>query len=940
MLPIKTFLIRLRDQIRNRIPSQKTLRSKAFRRKALRTAIIVCGTGILFAIILFAWYYKDLPRPGELRTRSASESTILYDRTGKQIYDISGEERRILIKNDEIPTTIKQATVSIEDHNFYKHAGLDFRGLIRGTILKPLSGSRAQGGSTITQQYVKNALLSPHRSVIRKIKELILSLEIEAVYSKDEILTLYLNEIPYGSNLYGVEAASQAYYGKSAKDGLTIAQAATLAAIPQAPTYYSPYGTHVEQLMKRKNLVIDAMVKNGSITKEEGEKAKTEAPLASKDFAQKRENFPAPHFVMYVREQLVQKYGEQAVQRGGLRVTTTLDLDMQKIADDTVKEKAGVLKGVKASNASLVAMDPKTGQVLAMVGSLDYFDRENEGNFNVATSPSRQPGSAGKPIVYATLFKERWSPGSPLWDVATDFNGYKPQNFDGKFHGPLSIRTALGNSYNIPAVKALQLAGINNFLSTARDLGITTLDDQKDAGLSLALGGGSVKLIDLTSAYGVLANHGDRNPTTTILKVQDSRGKVLDEWKQDSKQVLAPEIAYEISSMLSDPEAKKPTFTRLLGVLTVPGKSVASKTGTTNSYKDAWTLGYTPSLVAGVWAGNNNGDEMDHGGGSTAAAPIWQAFMAKALAGKDNEPFFRPDSIQDYEIDFLSGRRPTEASGQRNRDLFAAWQIPNKDDDVHKLVKVCKSNGLLATDATPPDEIESKIFTQVRSERPDNPAWEGPVQAWANEKGINSPIPTQKCDISFTSPRVSITTPSNGDTISGIFSVAADVTFPPNTDGSVEFFLDDGAVTTDTEAPYAATFDTTNASAGSHSITARAKSSNGNSSSDSINVTFAADNSSPSDVIGATVTPGVGGTATASWKNPSDSDLAAVWFYASQASGVKGAKIASVSASPNTNQSTVLKGLASGTANYITIVTVDTKGNTNPTTSQYTVVPL
>jgi penicillin-binding protein 1C len=904
-------------------------------RKVLRGFIILVGAGIVMAIILFAWFFKDLPRPGELRNYSSGESTILYDRNGNQIYDISGDERRIVLKNDEIPTISKQASIAIEDKNFYKHHGIDFRGLARAI----LSLGKQGGGSTIDQQYIKNAVLSPKRSPIRKMKEIILALELEATYSKDDIISLYLNEIPFGSNIYGLEAASQTFFGHSAKDGLTLSEAATLAAIPNLPTRYSPYGNHVDLLIARKNRVLDNMAKTGAITQAQADEAKTQKPLIAKDFAQKRENFPAPHFVMYVREQLVAKYGEDLVQRGGLRVTTTLDLDTQKIADDTVKNGAGTLAKVKATNAALTAVDPKTGQVLAMVGAVDYFDQNNDGNFNVATA-QRQPGSSIKPLVYSTLFKGKYSPSSMLWDVDTNFNGYQPDNFDGKFHGPLTVRTALGNSFNIPAVKALSLVGIKDFLSTAKDMGITTLDDNEDSGLPLALGAGEVKLVDLTAAYGVLANSGKRAPLTSILKVQDSKGKTLDEWKDDSKQVLAPEIAYEISDILSDSNAKKPTFTNLLGVLTVKGKQVAVKTGTTNNYKDAWTMGYTPSIAVGVWAGNNNGAEMDHGGGSTAAAPIWDAFMEKYLASKPNEAFAKPDDVTTASVDFLSGKKPTAASGQVLQDIFAPWQLPTKDDDVHYTVKICKSNGLLATDSTPASEIINGVYSHVRSERPDNPDWERPVQAWARGAGLVVDPPTQKCDISITNPEITITSPENNATVSDVFSVTTDTVLPTGTSNSVDFFVDNVLQSTDDSAPYSATIDTSNLSAGNHTLLATIRSSNGNSASNSISFHRDSDTTPPGEVTNVTVTPGgVPKTALASWTNPSNSDLKSVAIYVSQASGVRGSLKTTLSANPGAFQSTTLTGLVSGVANYVTFVPIDNAGNQTQSTHQYSVTP-
>lgn len=911
------------------------------KRRIARLALIGFGSVATFAFILFAWYYKDLPKPGELRTYKSSESTILFDRNGKQIYDISGEERRILLTSSEIPEIAKKATIAIEDRKFYTHHGVDILGILRGTILKPFTGKGIQGGSTITQQYIKNAILSPKRSITRKIKEIILAWELELIYTKDEILTLYLNEIPYGGNIYGIEAASQAYYGKSVKEGLTLSQIATLAAMPQRPTYFSPYGNNVKALISRKNLVLADMVKTGAITQEEADKAKLEAPLEAKDFAKPRDNFPAPHFVMYVREQLADMYGETSVERGGLRVTTSLDLETQKMAEEAMQEQAKTLAKVKASNAALVAMDPKNGQILAMVGSVDYFDRENEGNFNVATA-SRQPGSAGKPIVYANLLqKTDYGPGTPLWDVKTDFGKYAPNNFDGKFHGPISIRKALGNSFNVPAVKALAITGLPSFFDLSRDMGITTFDARKDQlGLSVALGGGEVKLVDLVSAYTVFANNGDKAPMVSILKIEDSRGKVLEEWKESKKNVMKPEVAYEINSILSDNEAKKPSFAGLLGVLNVSGKTTAVKTGTTNSYRDAWTIGYTPSLVAGVWAGNNDNSEMNRGGGSTAAAPIWHGFMVKALKGKPNEQFFRPSTIVDATFDFLSGKKPTPASGQLVQDIFAPWQVPSKDDDVHVQINVCKSNGKKATESTPVEEIETRTFGIAHSEKPDNPAWENPVQDWIRDNNLLTPPPTENCDITRTNPTVTITNPTNGANVEGVVSIAADIAWPLDQTGDVEFTIDGTSVGTDSSDPYVATVNFNSYTNGIHTIIVTARTSSGASGSNSIVVTVSKDTTSPGEVTSVVITPTSPGAITTSWHNPVDSDLANVALYASQTSGVKGARLGTFAANPDTNQTATISGLTSGVTNYLTYVTIDSSGNENTTTRQYTVVPL
>lgn len=902
-------------------------------KKAIRGAIVLIGVGVVLGAALFAWFFKDLPRPGELRSFSSSESTILYDRNDNQIYDISGEERRIILQAGDIPTVAKQASVAIEDKNFYKHHGIDLRGIARAVI----SLGKQGGGSTIDQQYIKNAVLSPKRSPIRKIKEIILALELEAIYSKDEIITLYLNEIPYGSNIYGIEAASQTFFGHSVKDGLTLSEAATLAAIPQLPTRYSPYGNNINLLMARKNRVLDDMVKTGAVTQAQADEAKKQKPLEAKDFAQKRENFPAPHFVMYVREQLVAKYGETLVQRGGLRVTTTLDLEAQKIADEAIAAGAGALAKAKATNAAISVQDPKTGQILAMIGSLDYFNQEKEGNFNVATA-QRQPGSAIKPLVYASLFKGKYAPGSVLWDVDTNFNGYKPNNFDGRFHGPLTIRKALGNSFNIPAVKALSLVGIKEFLSTSKDMGITTLDDNVNSGLPLALGAGEVKLVDLTAAYGVLGNGGKRAPLTSILKVQDSKGKVLDEWKESSKEAIAPEIAYEISDILSDSDAKKPTFTSLLGGLTVRGKQVAVKTGTTNNFKDAWTVGYTPSVAVGVWAGNNDGTEMDNGGGSTAAAPIWDAFMEKYLANKANEPFPKPAGVSYTAFDFLSGKKPTAASGQVLQDYFASWQLPTKEDDLHYTVKVCKSNGLLATDTTPSTEVENRVFSKVRSERPDNADWERPVQGWARGAGLVVDPPTEKCTLSITNPQVTITSPDDHATVNDVFTVSTDTVLPPDTSNTVDFFIGNVLQASDDSAPFSATIDASNLASGDHLLTATIRSSNGNSASHAITIKRDSDTTAPGEVSNVTVIPGAATkTALATWTNPSSSDLKSVAIYVSQSSGARGSLKTTLSATPGAIQNTTLTGLVSGVINYITFVPIDKAGNEALVTKQYTV---
>ncbi|MCX6807134.1 MAG: PBP1A family penicillin-binding protein [Candidatus Berkelbacteria bacterium] len=780
--------------------------------------------GMLFGIflILVAFYSKDLPTPGNLQKRISKESTKILDRNGNLLYAIHGEENRIILKNDEIPNNLKNATIAVEDKNFYKHFGIDFSGIARATINNLSHGrNRIQGGSTLTQQFVKNALLTPKRTFARKVKEAILSIELEILYSKDEILTMYINEIPYGSNAYGVEAAANTYFGKKAKD-LTLAESALLAALPKAPTYYSPYGTHTKELEIRKNYVLDRMSSLGYISKEEAEKAKGDKIA----FVPRRESIQAPHFVMYVREILAEKYGEKIVSSGGLTVTTTLDLEKQKVAQEVVDKYGPInLKKAGAKNAAMVALDPKTGQILAMIGSKDYFNTDIDGNVNV-TLANRQPGSSFKPVVYATGFKKEWAPASVLFDLKTDFGGgYNPDNYDGKTRGPVTIRTALANSLNIPAVKMLGLVGLDDALKTAKDFGITTFTRPKsEYGLSLVLGGGEVKLLELASAYGVFANNGTRNETTPILKVVDQKGKTLEEWKpnKNKKEVIAPEIAYEISSILSDNEARSAIFGSR-SPLYIQGRTVAAKTGTTDAFRDAWTMGYTPSLVTGVWVGNNDNSSMSgtRGAGAMAAAPIFHDFMVKALEGTQNEEFYRPDTIQEVVVDALTAKLPIQGADTR-KDIFASWQIPKERAFSKGTVKIDKLCGdKLATDSTPAEYIEERIYRVIHSEMPDNPNWEAPVRAWAQANGYISNPPTEYCTAhgKENQPSISITDPKNNALVAGTFNINSSVSAPAGVD-KVEFYIDNILVGSDNEAPYSYSYDARNLSEGSHTISA------------------------------------------------------------------------------------------------------------------------
>lgn len=760
-----------------------------------KIALYIVGAIVLFTVILFAWFSKDLPTPSKLASLRAKESTKILDRNGKLLYE-TGEQKRTVITKEQIPDNVKKATIAVEDANFYKHGGIDFRGIARAVYADIFNRNFSQGASTITQQYVKNAILSPEKSVARKVKEVILSIELEQLYSKDEILTMYLNEIPYGGNIYGVEAASQTFFGKPANQ-LSLSEAATLAAIPQAPTRFSPYGSHTDALFARKNLVLDRMVKAGYVTQPEADKTKEQAPNKKEaKFAKRTDTIIAPHFVMYVKDVLADQYGEQLVNSGGLTVTTTLDIEKQKLAQEAIDETVPKLDRYNATNASLVSIDNKTGEVLAMVGGKDYFDLEHDGNVNVAVS-NRQPGSSFKPIVYATAFKQaRYNPAFVLYDLGTDFGGYKPNNYNGNFNGPVTIRTALSNSLNIPAVKMLGLVGIPDAIQTAKDLGITTLTQPERYGLSLVLGGGEVKLLELTGAYSAFGDSGNFHKPTSVLKVQDHREKVLFEYKKEKNkfQALDPQVAYEITSVLSDNNARSMIFGPRSSLF-FPDRHVAVKTGTTQSFHDAWTVGYSPSITAGIWVGNNDNTPMRGGAdGSVLAGPIFNKYMTKVL-DKDEE-FIRPEGIQEITVDKLSNKLPGQYSpeNERIKDIFASYQVPTKFDDIHALFKVNKINNKLATDKTPSNLVEEKLFTNLHNEWGDKwkdyPNWEGPIRSWALGSGMNL-TPSNEDDDSYSyNPTVQIINPSNGASVSGTISIQVSIKSQYNV-GSIKYRLGD-----------------------------------------------------------------------------------------------------------------------------------------------------
>ncbi|MEK7649800.1 MAG: transglycosylase domain-containing protein [Patescibacteria group bacterium] len=694
-------------------------------------AVVTAGVFLFLiaGILLFA--FIKLPTLEDFRERKVAESTKIYDRTGKiLLWEVHGEERRTVVPFENISRNVKNATIAIEDSNFYSHHGISPISLFRVIFINIFQGKQVgSGGSTITQQLVKNTLLTSEQTLIRKAKEIIIAIKLESAYGKDDILNLYLNEIPYGSNIYGVESAAQNFFGVSASD-ISLAQAAYIAAIPKAPTRYSPYGNNRKDLEARKNLVLERMRTLQYISTEEYEEAKKEKVVF---LPHRRQGLLAPHFVMYVREILNEKYGEEVVEQGGLEVITTLDANLQAKAEEIIARRApDMQKNFNASNIALTALDPKTGHILAMIGSRDYFDINNDGNFNVALA-HRQPGSAFKPLVYATAFKKGYTPETVVFDLETNFaaggDPYIPQNYDDKFRGPITLREALAQSLNIPAVKTLYLAGIDDSINTARDFGMTTLTNKSRYGLTLVLGGGEVSLLELTSAYGVFANQGIKANHHPIIQVKDKDGSILEEETVRPEPVIDTNIANMISSILSDNTARTPAF-GARSPLYFDGISVAVKTGTTNDYRDVWTVGYNPNIVVGTWAGNNDNSSMTKNVAGFIIAPLWREFMDAALEQVEKTPF-----------------TPPQPTGVKKPVLRGIWK-------GSRSYEIDKISGNLATPFTPADQREERVTQEVHSilywvqkDNPDGPIptnpvndpqfslWEGPVRLWAERNG-------------------------------------------------------------------------------------------------------------------------------------------------------------------------------------------------------------
>jgi penicillin-binding protein 1C len=747
--------------------------------------ILICGLTAT-TIGAYGYFAASLPSPDHLAGNIPAQSTKIFDRNGELLFEVfdPNSGRRTVVPISRIPAVVKQATIATEDNSFYTNIGVDPRGILRA-IYYDLRYQRAvAGGSTITQQLVRNTLITDEPTMERKIREAILAYEVTRRYSKDQILEWYLNTIPYGNLAYGIESASETYFNKKAED-LDLAEASLLSGLPQAPSLYDPC-TNEEGALGRQKTVLSLMVDEKYISQAQAGQAATEtsALLASPEFDRRcaqGAGIKAPHFVMYVRSLLEDQYGPEVLYKGGLQVTTTLDLNYEKIAEEEARKQIDALAGQHVTNASLVAINPKTGEILAMLGSVDFFDKKIDGQVNVAIR-LRQPGSSIKPINYVSSFEKGNSPASVISDVSTHFPipgqpDYVPHNYDEREHGLMPIRIALASSFNIPAVKTLQYVTVPTMISTALRFGITTFKDPKNYGLALTLGGGEVKLLELTGAYSTFANMGKRVPTTPFLKITAPNGRVLYDIKTNQAQptqVVDPRYAFQIVSILSDVSARAPAF-GAAGALRLSRPAMV-KTGTTDDFRDNWTLGGTPDLVTGVWVGNSNNAEMEHISGITGAGPLWHNFMERVLAGTPARDFVEPPGLKWIEVCNESGLLPTDLCppDHRHTDVFLAERVPTQQDNVWQKLKIDRTNGLLANDNCPGDIIQEQVFTVYPPE----------ARQWAIDHNIPQPPtdPSPNCpnppDPVAAQARIDVSRPRDGDLLYGSVNIRGTVLMP------------------------------------------------------------------------------------------------------------------------------------------------------------------
>lgn len=824
--------------------------------------LVTSGLGLLIVLLfaIFIFYSKDLPDPNKLSAKGNETGTKIFDRNDKPIFELYGDKNRVLIKLEEVPEKIIQATLATEDAEFYVHSGFSFRGMARA-IKNTLTGEGLQGGSTLTQQVVKNSLLTQDRTIDRKIKELILSLQIENKYNKDEILQMYFNETPYGGQNYGIYAASKAYFAKEPKD-LTLSEAAYLAGLPQRPSYYSPYSSNKEAGIERRNFVLYLMRNNGwvgkdgnrqYISEEDYQKARNE----KLDFKPSAAIFKAPHFVFYVKDKLIEMYGEDVVENGGLQVKTTLDLDVQENAEKIMGQVLEREKVYGVGNAAEVIYETKTGQMLALIGSKNYFGQaEPEGCqtastgekgcrfdpfFNVATA-NRQPGSAIKPITYAGLLEKGFTPAFTFLDVPTTFTGvgvgdekaYTPVNYDGQYRGPISLRKSLGNSLNIPAVKALRILGIDEFLNLAKKMGFSTFEDRKRFGLSLTLGGGETKLYELTSAYTVFGNKGIYNSPIAILEIKDAKGNIIyQNQEKRGQQVISEETAFLISDILSDDGARALAF-GYGSPLKIPNYQVAVKTGTTNNKRDNYAVGYSPSFTVGVWVGNSNNEPLNPAiaSGISGATPIWSETMKFLLKNKpttgDNIEKFNPtDKLTKVEIDERSGMLPYK-DYPKKMEWFVKGTEPQSPSEWYKNIEICEIDGRISNDECKnADKTKDKNFIGITDYLPE---WQNYTDAWIQETYSGDSTyfpPTITSKLNFDggkpedmNPFIRIVAPKENSSVPATFRVSTEISSSAKVK-NVKFYIDGNEVGSDESSPFGYTFKLNSSQLGNHKFKAK-----------------------------------------------------------------------------------------------------------------------
>jgi len=673
-----------RSRVRSKRKRQPT--GNGWRAAAVTLTVIFLGMcslallAILGSVHMAASGYaainRDLPSINQIASRETYKTAQLYDRNGKLLWEFYNQDagRRTVVPITEISQYLIDATLAAEDPNFYSNPGIEPKGIARAIYQNLSEQEIVSGASTITQQLVKRVLISPdeqaQQSYTRKIKEALLAYQLTQKLSKTQILTLYLNEIFYGNQAYGIEAASEAYFGKHARE-LTLAEASMLAGLPQSPSIYDPLRNPVAA-KARQSYVLDQMVRNDFITPYEADQARQ----AELRYQPQKQSFLAPHWAMYIRSLIEEKYGARTLYQGGFKIYTSLDYDLETRLEEVAKANAPNLAQRDGNNTAIVVMNPKTGEILAMVGSMDYWNTDIDGQVNVALS-ERQPGSTIKPIVYATTFTKGWTPAQGIMDEKISIPDelgrvWAPENFDKKWHGLVSVRSALGNSMNIPAVKAIQFAGVDAVADMARRMGITTWPDNRRLGLSMALGGAEVRPLDMTAAYTVLANNGVRIPPVAITKIVDSDGNTVEEYKvPQGEQVIDPRLAYMVTNILSDNNARLITYGPD-SLLKMP-RPAAAKTGTTDSYRDTWTMGYTPNLTIGVWVGNSDGHPMQEVLSSMSAGKIWRDSMDATIdyLQLPVEEFQRPGGLVDVQVCGDAGY-----NGCR-QDLFPAERAPS-----------------------------------------------------------------------------------------------------------------------------------------------------------------------------------------------------------------------------------------------------------------------